>query len=107
MVKELRELVFSAKDLIEAIKIFPNKKSLKLPDGKITGLSIVDDAYVFAIVQVVTPLDEKMEDAVLDAPILAALMLYYCKTHNIPIPKNAEKKIAKVEAGLSFSIKLS
>ncbi|MEH6402999.1 MAG: hypothetical protein V7750_06460 [Sneathiella sp.] len=107
MIKEHRELVFSNEDLIEAIQVFPNKNSLKIPDGTITGITVMDDAYVFAVVQVTRADDSKTEDVALDATILAALMLYYCKANKIPIPRNAEKKITKVDTGISLSIRLS
>jgi len=106
MVMEQRELTFTNKELVESINIFPKKASLKLPDGKITNISIEDDSYVFAVVQIRKAEDDKIEKVALDSSSLAAILLFYCRSKKIPIPKNAKKNITKVESGVSLNISI-
>lgn len=104
MAKELRQISFSPEEIQEAIIGYCQDYGIHMPFGQVKGMSVDlgnDPALVLVFDSKIE--NEKPEKNVSLSELTAALV-YYCKSHNIMLPRLAPKILQDKKSGLSMTL---
>ena len=93
MPSEFRQILFSNKELIEALYEFDRAAQTKLLQGDILSCPPVEEDKAALRVQLMDPASGETQVASLSSEMVAAVLLRYCIKHRIPMPRNAAKSI--------------
>lgn len=109
MPTEMRKIVFSKNELLDAFNERPKRKSDSLlPDGSI------EDVYVYqkfgggvkVLIDVRISGEEHIKRFSLDPAAISDVLLNYCNARQIPISKQAEKYLEVIGDNLALSQKI-
>ena len=93
MPSEFRQILFSNKELIEALCEYNQTAQTRLPQGVIVSCTPVAEDKVAVRLQLVDQASGETRVASLAPEMVAAALLRYCIKNRIPMAKNAAKSI--------------
>lgn len=94
MPSEVRIIVFTSQDVLQAITEFSKTLEPPLLRGNPTDIFVRKKREaVFAVVEIDRDGSGTVETVDLDASHLAAALIIYCRTAHIPLPRNAKKEL--------------
>ncbi len=107
MPTELRTIVFSNAELVEAVDTFPQRKK-QLPDGPVHSARVYQKltSGVRVVVDIQTGRDGQMRRFALDTPFVARVLLDYCNRQNIPLARTGEKFIEMIGDNIAVGQKM-
>ena len=106
MPAELRQILFSNKELIEALHGHNQVAQNKLPQGTIISCTPVAEDEVAVRLELVDQESGETQIASLTPEMVAAALLHYCFKHRIPIPQIAAKSIQIHGDEISLNIRI-
>ena len=108
MPTEMRHLIFSPAEVLEAVKEFNRRRGTPLPAGSVVqcgpdGMEAEEGAIRFRIVLTSSPAKgavpdkpvENTREMVIESHVLAAALILYCRDRRIPLPVIAEKSLQR------------
>ena len=93
MPSEFRQILFSNKELIDALYEYDRTAQSKLLQGDIVSCTPVVEDKAALRLQLMDLVSGEAQVASLSSELVAAVLLRYCIKHRIPIPKSAAKSI--------------
>ena len=94
MPSEVRIIVFTSQDVLQAITEFSKTLESPLFRGKPTDIFVRKKREAgFAVVEVDRDGSGTVETVDLDASHLAASLISYCRSAHIPLPRSAKKEL--------------
>jgi hypothetical protein len=106
MLKEIRTIIFPQNELEEALKLFHYSVQAILPAGRILSFTASGTNGPALSVNVVSTEGGDITDVTIASAHLAAAMLNYCMKNNIPVARNAKKKIELIGGDLALTLTL-
>jgi len=104
MVTEFRQIVFSSRDLSEAISHFYRQKRPDLGGASIRNIRIARETPSPITVSMDIESDGRTESVTLESAFLAAAMLRHCFKLGIPISRHSRKNIELVGDNLALKL---
>ncbi len=91
MADEVRVILFSSEETLEAISLLNVTASQRLFFGKAVSCTLRSEPNVIAVVEV--EIHDGIEPVEIDSTQLAAAMIRYCRRAHIPLPRKAKKEL--------------
>ncbi len=106
MPSEIRQIVFTKDELRAALIDHCMRANIVLPDRGADEVKIGrnPDAVVILKYKGLNPADNK--DVELGRDHVAAALIRYCRDHNIPLPRHAQKVLRPRDDGLALMVKV-
>jgi hypothetical protein len=104
---ELRRIVFSNEEVIEAIKRYNDVARKKLPDGAIVSCSLSDAEGLIMTLEMFDYTIAKRYRIALKASFIGAALMKWCLDHKIPMSRVAEKTLEVVGNNLSIAMTIN
>jgi hypothetical protein len=92
MVQEVRRIIFSRTEVVDALMKFAPAVRIDLPPGHITSIKLDEAKGLLVAIEQLGSLSITVHQ--IGAAKLAVLLMRYCKHRKIPLPKRAAKSIA-------------
>ena len=106
MPSEFRQILFSNREIIDALYEYDRTAKSKLLQGDIlTCTPVVEDKAALRL-QLMEIGSGEAQVASLSSELVAAVLLRYCIKHRIPIPKNAAKSIQVHGDQISLDVRI-
>ena len=106
MPSEFRQILFSNRELIDAIYDYDRAAQTKLLQGDILSCTPVEEDKVALRLQMMDQASGEAQVASLSSELVAAVLLRYCIKHRIPIPKNGVKSIQVHNDRISLDVRI-
>jgi hypothetical protein len=106
MPSEYRQILFSNRELIDALYEYDRAAQTKLLQGDILSCTPVGEDKVAVRLQLMNLASGEDQVASLSSELVAAVLLRYCIKHRIPIPKNATKSIQIHDDQISLDVRI-
>jgi len=107
MPTEMRKVVFTNAEVLEAVRSYNAKAKEKLPTGEILSFKISVDNDVIAItIDISDDKSGKTLGVRLTESYIAAVLMSYCVDHKIPIPRAGDKSLQIIGDSIALSISL-
>jgi hypothetical protein len=109
MPTELRKIVFSRNDLLEAFNDRPQrKKEDQLPDGNIEDVHVYQKfgGGVKLLVDIRDNEEERIKRFSLEPAAISDVLLHYCTQHQIPVSMKADKYLEVIGDNIALSQKI-
>jgi len=106
MPTEFRRLVFSNNELRDAIEGYIPKSGESLPTGPVRECHVSEDLGVEVIIVIESEEDGTLRKFKMSTFFLSAALLEYCREHQVPIPRDANKYLEVVGDCLALRITL-
>jgi hypothetical protein len=107
MPSEYRQILFSNRELIDALYEYDRAAKTKLLKGDILSCTPVGDDKEAVRLQLMDSVSGEAQVASLSSELVAAVLLRYCIKHRIPIPKNAAKSIQIHDDQVSLDVRIT
>jgi hypothetical protein len=91
MVREVRRIIFSRREIVDALTDFAPAVRVDLPPGHITGIKLDAAMGVLVTIEQLGSLSVTVHR--IGPAKMAVLLIRYCKYRKIPLPKRATKSI--------------
>lgn len=104
MPTEMRRIVFSNEELLNAINFFNSSAVPKLPEGKIISASIDPDEKPNIILRFISYNRDEEREIVISTANLGAILIAYCIKSKIPMSKKAKKAIKIIGDNVSLEL---
>ena len=104
MTIEMRTIVFSREELVEAIS--EHAAAAKLPKGAIMLCTVSASPSLAVTVKLVPEGQSAVETVTLDAETVGGALVHYCMDHEIPVPRSADRSLQAIgeAVAIHFSI---
>jgi len=106
MPSELRRIVFSESEIIEALDRFAKATRHAMPAGKITACRIDSKSALSATLTVQHMAEGSTHTVRFDNASIAAALIRYCIEKKIPIPRASEKSVEAQGPGVALILNL-
>ena len=106
MPSEMRIIVFSPEEVLEAIEGFDAHADKRLFRGKAIDCHVRKNPKVHAVLEVERAGGEEMDTVDLNASQLAAALISYCRERRIPLPRNAKKELDVIDDQLVLRLEV-
>ncbi|MDA1098487.1 MAG: hypothetical protein O2967_05825 [Proteobacteria bacterium] len=111
MPTELRKIVFSHRELIEAFDQRPNNllgNAEAVPPGAVRGVHVFQKfgGGVKVLLDIEDETEGRLKRFNLNAEFISELLLHYCATLNIPVAREADKYLEVIGDNLALSQKI-
>ena len=106
MPSEYRQILFSNRELIDALYEYDRAARTKLLQGDILSCTPVGEDKEAVRLQLMDSVSGEAQVASLSSELVAAVLLRYCIKHRIPIPKNAAKSIQIHDDQISLDVRI-
>ncbi len=106
MPSEFRQILFSNKELIDALYEYDRAAQTKLLQGDILSCTPVQEGKVAVRLQLTDMVSGEAKVASLTSEMVAAVLLRYCIKHGIPIPRIADKSIQVHDDLISLDVRI-
>ena len=93
MPTEIRRLVFSNDELIEALHAYSKTSNEKIPDGKVRTCTVVDDRKTAVTLEIENRFTQEVYQVNLRHEFVGAALLGFCFDTGIPVPRDSEKSL--------------
>jgi hypothetical protein len=106
MPSEIRQIIFRAEELIEAIVSYSNASAEPLPAGAVEAVEVVSGKTISVRVHIRGEGNLGDYQTTLDASTVAASLIRYCRDTGIPLPRDSEKSLQVTGDNLALVIKI-
>lgn len=93
MPTEIRRLVFSNAELVDALRAYSETSNEKLPDGKVRKCTVVDDKKTAVTLEIENRFTQEVYQVNLRHEFVGAALLGFCFNTGIPVPRDSEKSL--------------
>lgn len=93
MQTEIRRLVFSTDELVEALYAYSESSSEKIPEGNVISCKAVDDDKTAVALEIENRPTQESYHVNLRHEFVGAALLGYCFDKKIPVPRDSEKSL--------------
>ena len=104
MPTEMRRIVFSNDELLNAINFFNSPNIPKLSDGKIASASVDKDDNTNIILKFISYNRDEERNIAISISILAAILISFCIKYKIPMSKKAGKTLKIIGDNVSLEL---
>lgn len=106
MPSEVRIIVFTSEEVLDAVEQFSETLDTPLFRGKPSDLHVRKSPQVRAILEVERAGGEEIETVDLNSSHLAAALITFCRKRRIPLPRNAKKELDIIEDQLVLRLEV-
>ncbi len=109
MPEELRKILFSKEEVQAAVVDYCLRAKIRLPDKNIEDLEVRADPKAMVVLKYAdTGLEEAGEanEVELSRDQVAAALIRYCSSINVPLPRGAQKILQPGDDGISLLINI-
>lgn len=106
MPSEIRNIVFSGDELLEAIRQYNAQAREKLPQGQFVRCQPTEGDVVGAIIEIDDPIGGGTKQVTLDHAYLVAVLISACMRVKIPLPRRARKWLQSAGTGVALHLSL-
>jgi hypothetical protein len=103
----MRQIVFSATEVIIAIRDHRRRIRDALPTGTIAGFEMRSDNGIYADMTISDDATGKKTTIRINDEALAAALILYCIDHKIPMPVKASKSLSLGDNELRLTIRIA
>ena len=93
MPTEIRRLVFSNDELVEALQAYSETSNEKIPEGKVRTCTVVDDRKTAVTLEIENRFTQEVYQVNLRHEFVGAALLGFCFDTGIPVPRDSEKSL--------------
>ena len=93
MPTEIRRLVFSNDELVEALRRYSETSDEKLPVGRVRACTVVDDRKTAVTLEIENRYTQEVYQVNLRHEFVGAALLRFCFDNGIPVPRDSEKSL--------------
>ncbi len=106
MPSEMRKMVFTRDELQAALINYALRTKQRLPNANIEHIKVEKADGVKATIIYARLADEEPKTVEFDETNVAAAIFLYCRTHNIPLPREARKVIIPEGGSVSMIVQM-
>jgi hypothetical protein len=104
MAAELRHIIFSKQEVIEAVQQYMHRSGERLPAGVVTRITVKSGEEIGILFQITEDVNDKVHTFYVDGDKLTASLILYCKTSRIPLPYKSDKQLQMVGSNISMLV---
>ena len=106
MPEELRKILFSKEELRAAVVGYCLRAKIRLPDKNIDELEVRADPEAMVVLKYADTGPEEENEVELSRDQVAAALIRYCSSINVPLPRSAQKVLQPADNGISLLINI-
>ena len=106
MPNEMRKIVFTADELQAAMGNYALRTNKKLPNATIDNILVEEKEGVTATIVYMRDGTEEAKSVEFTTNDVAAAIILYCSTRQIPLPRDAKKVVVPIEDSVGMIIKI-
>lgn len=107
MPSEHRQIIFSVHETIRALSRLASTRPLH-PGANIVNLKVITAGNTVSGIGTMRPIDDEASFEVpVPAETIAAALIKLCVNQGIPLPRNADKRLAKAGDGIALHLDLN
>ncbi len=106
MPEELRKILFSEDELQAAVVDYCLRAKIRLPDKIIDDLEVRADPEAMVVLKYADTGPEEASEVELSRDQVAAALIRYCSSINVPLPRSAQKVLQPGDGGISLLINI-
>ena len=106
MPNEMRKIVFTAEELQAALVNYALRTNKKLPNATINNILVEEKEGVTATIVYMRDGTEEAKSVEFTPNDVAASIILYCNTRQIPLPREAKKVVVPIEDSVGMIIKI-
>jgi len=103
---EMRKIVFTAEELQAALVNYALRTNKKLPNATIDNILVEEKEGVTATIVYMRDGTEEAKSVEFTPNDVAASIILYCNTRQIPLPREAKKVVVPIEDSVGMIIKI-
>ena len=104
MPSEIRQIIFTNRELMDAIRQYNEQSKIKLPRGQFVVCQPVTDGEIGVMVEIDDAMNGKSEHMVLKSSYVAAALVNACLRARIPLPRKSKKSLRIVKDGMALHL---
>ena len=104
MAAELRHIIFSRQEVIEAVLQYMLRTGERTPQGVVTGMTVNSKAIIGIVLEITEDVSNKVHTLNVAGDKLTAALILFCKTTRIPLPYKGQKKLQMFGNNLSMIV---
>ena len=93
---EMRTIVFSREELVEAITNQAAVAGVKLPEGAIMLCTVAASPTLTVTLELVPKGQSSVETVTLQAEAIGAVLIHHCIAQKIPVPRQSERSLQAI-----------
>ena len=106
MPEELRKILFSKEEVQAAVIDYCLRSKIRLPDNNIEDLEVRTDPEAMVVLKYADTGPEEANEVELSRDQVAAALIRYCSSINVPLPRSARKVLQPADEGISLLINI-
>ena len=106
MPEELRKILFSKEEVQAAAVDYCLRAKIRLPDKNIEDLEVRADPEAMVVLKYADTRPEEPNEIELSRDQVAAALIRYCSSINVPLPRSAQKVLQPADNGISLLINI-
>ncbi len=106
MPEELRKILFSKDEVQAAVVDYCLRSKIRLPDKNIDDLEVRADSEAMVVLKYADTGPEEDSEVELSRDQVAAALIRYCSSINVPLPRSAQKVLQPADDGISLLINI-
>ena len=106
MPEELRKIFFSKEEVRAAVVNYCLRAKIRLPDKNIENLEVRTDPEAMVVLKYADTGPEEENEVQLSRDQVAAALIRYCSSIDVPLPRSAQKVLQPADNGISLLIKI-
>ncbi len=106
MPEELRKILFANDELQAAVVDYCLRSKIPLPDKNIEDLEVRSDPEAMVVLKYADTGPEETKKVELSRDQVAAALIRYCSSINVPLPRSAQKVLQPGNDGISLLINI-
>ncbi len=106
MPEELRKILFAKDEVQAAVVDYCLRSKIPLPDKNIDELEVRADPEAMVVLKYADAGPEETGEVELSRDQVAAALIRYCSSINVPLPRSAQKVLQPGDDGISLLINI-
>ncbi len=106
MPEELRKILFPKDEVQAAVVDYCLRAKIRLPDKNIDDLEVRADPEAMVVLKYADTGPEEANEVELSRDQVAAALIRYCSSINVPLPRSAQKVLQPADDGISLLINI-
>ena len=104
MAAELRHIIFSKQEVIEAVQEYMRRSGERMPPGVVTRITVKSGEEIGILFQVTEDVSNRVHTFYVDGDKLTSALILHCKNIRIPLPYKAQKRLQMVGSNISMLV---
>ena len=106
MPEELRKILFPKDEVQAAVVDYCLRSKIRLPERNIEELEVRDDPKAMVVLKYADGGPDEENEVELSRDQVAAALIRYCSSINVPLPRSARKVLQPADDGISLLINI-